>query len=471
MGKDGFSPSLSGESNTPFLLTDLACQPFASIAFQTKKGVLLQFYSTENRDVKVGLKQAILEGMPKQGGLYMPCRIDKMDNSFFEDITRLTFGEISYLVAKKLLEGEVADRELEKLVKESINFDAPLVQLAENTFVLELFHGPTLAFKDFGARFMARFMSYLLVGEKRELTIITATSGDTGSAVANGFYGIDKIRVVILFPKGKVSKLQEAQLTTFGNNIHTLEVDGDFDKCQQLAKAALTDKSLQKRLFLSSANSINISRLFPQVFYYFWAYAQLARVSDKPFVISVPSGNFGNLTACCIAKKMGLPAEKIVAATNINDVVPNYLKTGEYRPKPTKHTISNAMDVGNPSNFVRLLELYEKNHNVMKKDIVGFRFTDKQTKENMDSVFRKYGYILDPHGSVAHLGISQIEDIGLNKIFLETAHPAKFPDVIQSTIGVNPRVPHQLKKLFGKKQTSTKIKAEYSLFKKFLLGL
>lgn len=429
----------------------------------------MKFYSTKNKNSLTDLKQAVLAGMPPDKGLFMPTFIPRITKPFFNDLSKMNFPEISLQIANKFLAEDISKIELEKIIKKSITFDAPVKEISKDLYSLELFHGPTLAFKDFGARFMARFMEYILKDEDSELFIVVATSGDTGSAVANGFFGIEGIKVVILYPSGKVSKLQEKQLTTFNKNIYAVELKGNFDDCQKLAKKILTDNKLEIKV--SSANSINFARLLPQIFYYFWAVIQLKRITDKEIVISVPSGNFGNITAATFAKKMGLGLKTLIAATNINDSVPKYLNSGIFTPISTKHTISNAMDVGNPSNFIRLVELYNNSLKNIKKDIFGFSFSDKQTKENILSLYRKTGHILEPHSSVASLGINKITDKNLCKVFVETAHPSKFSELVESIIGVKPYMPKRLSNLIKRKKNATKLDNNYYHLKDFIYNL
>lgn len=424
----------------------------------------MKFYSTKNNSKLVDLKTAVLEGMPKDSGLYMPTEIPLISTKELEDVSKISFQELSLFIAFKFFKDDLSKALIEKLVHESITFDAPLVNIYDNVYALELFHGPTLAFKDFAARFMARLMSSFVKEDKKKLKVIVATSGDTGSAVANSFYSIDNIEVIILYPSGKISKIQEQQIATLDKNIKALEVNGTFDDCQKLVKTALADKELNKKIDLSSANSINIARLLPQTFYYFRAWSQLDKKRRDNLVISVPSGNFGNLCAGLIAKKMGLPIKKFIASTNINDVIPQYLTTGAYTAKASKQTISNAMDVGDPSNFVRIKELYGNIFDDIKKDIVGFSFTDDQTRANIKDTYKRYSYILDPHGSVGMLGlkkyIRQNEDISAG-IFFETAHPAKFMDIVEKEIGQKVLIPERLAAFMDKEKRSIKINNDY----------
>ncbi len=412
---------------------------------------MMRFFSTNAHNAKTSLRDAVLDGLAPDGGLFMPEQIGKMEATFFNRLETLTLPEISFEVAKHLLQNAIPESDLKDIVEKSITFDAPLVRLSEQISALELFHGPTLSFKDFGARFMARLTAYLIREQQASLNILVATSGDTGSAVAHGFLDVPKIKVWILYPKGQVSLVQEKQLTTMGHNVTALAVEGTFDDCQSLVKQAFNDKELRKKTQLSSANSINIARLIPQSFYYFYAYAQL-KASGQPVVFSVPSGNFGNLTAGLLAKKMGLPVERFVAATNINDSVPTYLRTGNFQPHPSKQTLSNAMDVGNPSNFARILDLYGSDLAHIRDDIFGISFTDAQTKSAIREIHEKYDYIADPHGAVAYLGLIayQKQVRQAPGIFLETAHPAKFGDTVEPLLGEKVAIPARLQEALNK---------------------
>lgn len=428
-------------------------------------------YSTNKEAKNANLKKAVLQGLAEDGGLYMPTEIPKLTSAFFKNIENLSFQEIAFEVSKTLIQEEVPDQDLKIIIEDAVNFDAPLVEISENLYSLELFHGPTLAFKDFGARFMSRLMGYFLKDSHQKTTILVATSGDTGSAVAQGFLNIPNIEVVLLYPSGKVSHLQEQQLTTMGANIKALEVDGSFDNCQAMVKKAFVSPSLS-HLNLSSANSINIARVIPQSFYYFNAYAQLLKkgISKKP-IFSIPSGNFGNLTAGLIANKMGLPVNKFIAATNANDTFTRYMETGVFSPKPSVKTIANAMDVGNPSNFARLLELF-KDEKEMKKIIWSERFTDQETQDCMEKVVKETGYTLDPHGAVAYLGLEKYrkkhpENKDNPEVFLETAHPAKFLDVLPKSI--NQEIPERLAKYAKREKQSIKIHNEFSELEEILL--
>jgi threonine synthase len=397
----------------------------------------MKFYSTKNANEAYSLRDAVLMGLPDDKGLFLPEEIPSLPDSFYHSLKGRTLAEISVDVATSFLKDDVPAEAILGIVSDAIHFDAPLVTIEKNTAVLELFHGPTLAFKDFGARFMARLIAWLVRNSNRKTTILVATSGDTGSAVANGFYGVEGIEVVILYPSRMVSPLQEKQLTTLGRNITALEIDGTFDDCQRMVKEAFVDPELKSRRSLTSANSINISRLIPQSFYYFYAYAQSP--AGKPVVFSVPSGNFGNLTAGILAKRMGLPVQKFVASTNANDSVPAYLQSGNFHPRPSVQTISNAMDVGNPSNFERLLQLHDRSVDHMRKEIAGYSFSDEETREQMKAVYANSGYILDPHGAVGLLGMEKYAGENGKEcygIVLETAHPAKFKEVVEETLRI-----------------------------------
>lgn len=428
-------------------------------------------YSTNNRHNKVDLKEAVMNAFPEDRGLYMPVDIPQLSTSFINGLDDMSFIEIAYHVSHAMIGDYIPRKDLMGIIESAFDFDAPLVSLTEDIHVLELFHGPSLAFKDFGARFMASLMSYFNRGETKPLTILVATSGDTGGAVASGFYKTSGVNVVILYPSGKVSDLQEKQLTTLGHNISAFEVDGTFDDCQAIVKEAFLDNDLNKKYRLSSANSINIARLIPQSFYYFEAYKQL-KDKDKKVVFSVPSGNFGNLTAGLLAKRMGLPIHKMVAATNINRVVPQYLESGIFAPKPSLATISNAMDVGNPSNFVRMMDLYGSTWNNVKADILGYSFGDAQTEIAIQEVYKKYNYVIDPHGAVAYLAIKDYltgkEDT--NGILLETAHPSKFLPTMQRVLDAEIEIPEKLSILQSLNKKAHFISKDFADFKSYMMG-
>jgi threonine synthase len=430
----------------------------------------MQLYSTKSKDQIVSLKEAVFKGLPDDNGLYMPTHIPKLPTTFIDNLKDYTLQEIALEVSKNLIGNYIPISDLKSIIDSSMTFAAPLIELDSSKKVLELYHGPSLAFKDFGARFMAQLMSYFNQDNQKELVILVATSGDTGGAVAAGFYKTLGIKVVILYPKGKVSMLQEKQLTTLGHNITALEIDGTFDDCQALVKQAFLDKDLQTNIRLSSANSINIARLIPQSFYYFEAYKQLNN-SDKKVVVSIPSGNFGNLTAGLFAKRMGLPIHKFLAATNINDVVPKYLDTGNYIPHPSHRTLSNAMDVGNPSNFARMMDLYGNDWNDIKKDIIGYSYTDEETTAGLKEVHHQYNYVMDPHGAVGYLALKEYQKTHHHTvgIILETAHPTKFIDDVESILKIKIPIPERLAELANKKKESTELGINFPPFKQYLL--
>lgn len=431
----------------------------------------MKFYSTNNPDLRVDLKQAVTQGLAPDNGLYMPTEIPALPEEFFNTIQQKSFQEIAFAVASNLIGNDIPKAELKRIVEHTLQFDAPAVKVEQGIYALELFHGPTLAFKDFGARFMSQLLGYFAQQQKQEIVILVATSGDTGSAVANGFLGVPGTRVVVLYPSGKVSEIQEKQFTTLDQNITALEVSGTFDDCQRLVKQAFLNEELRKKFFLTSANSINIARLIPQSFYYFHAYAQLKELK-KPIVFSIPSGNFGNITGGLLAKRMGLPTYKFIAATNINDVVPEYFKTGRFTPRPSEQTISNAMDVGNPSNFVRMLELYRGSLDTLLNEISGYAFTDEQTSDAMRQVFLKENYVLDPHGAIGYLGLKNFlqdtkEDV--TGVFLETAHPAKFKEVVEKVLDRSIEVPPALQIFLKRQKKTIKMTSDFFAFRDFLL--
>ncbi len=432
----------------------------------------MKYISTRQQE-ETNIKTAILKGLADDGGLFMPEYIPKLDSEFFENLSNFTLQEIGFRVAKEFLGESISDENLKEIIDEVLNFEIPAVKISDNIYSLELFHGPTMAFKDVGARFMARMMSYF--SEGKPMKVIAATSGDTGSAVASGFFGVPGIEVYILYPKGKVSPLQEKQLTTWGGNIKALEIDGNFDDCQALAKQILSDEELNQKFTLTSANSINIARLIPQSFYYFWAFAQLQKLG-KPIVFSVPSGNFGNLTAGLFAKKMGLPIHQFIASTNENDVVSKFLETGNYEPKPSRQTISNAMDVGNPSNFERMKSLFSNDVSEFRKEIVSYSFSDEETKNTMRKVKKEFNYTLDPHGAVAYLGLenlrqAQSDNISENfiGILLETAHPAKFVEVVEEVLKEKVIIPEKLEAFNKKEKQSLEFSVDFKSLKSYLM--
>lgn len=425
----------------------------------------MKYYSTKRSVEPVSFKEAVIKGLPEDNGLFMPEQIPQLSEEFFASLGSKSVHEIGLEVAYPFVGDDISKDNLERIVAETLNFDIPVVEVEDNVYSLELFHGPTCAFKDVGARFLARCLSHF---SNEKVTVLVATSGDTGSAVANGFLGVPNVDVVILYPKGKVSHLQEQQLTTLGQNITALEVDGTFDDCQALVKTAFLDKELNKSIKLTSANSINIARLIPQSFYYFWAVKQLP--TDNKIVFSVPSGNYGNLTAGLLAKAMGLNIKGFVASSNANDVVPQYLNENKFAPRPSQYTISNAMDVGNPSNFGRMTELYNQSWDGITKDITGYSFLDGETKTAMKKVFDYKGYVLDPHGAVGYLGLKKyLKQKDYLGVFLETAHPAKFLDTVNEVIG-EIEIPERLAAYLDKTKVSIPIDNDYDALKEILVG-
>lgn len=433
----------------------------------------MNFYSLNKKAPKVSFKEAVIKGLAPDKGLYFPEKIISLSKDFFNHIEYFSNEEIAFEVIKQFVSDEIPEKELKKIIKETLNFDFPVVFLEENIATLELFHGPTMAFKDVGARFMARCLGYFNKSKSRKkVTVLVATSGDTGGAVASGFLGVKGVDVVILYPSGKVSDVQEKQLTTLGKNITALEIDGTFDDCQAMVKTAFLDTDIISNKNLTSANSINVARWLPQMFYFFFAYKQLKN-KHKDLVFSIPSGNFGNICAGMMAQKLGLPINHFIASTNINDVVPNYLKTGKYNPKPSKQTISNAMDVGDPSNFVRVLEIYNHNDDKLKKHLSSYSFSDDETRKAMKLIKEKSNYIADPHGAVGYLGLKKYlseNDINSQGIFLETAHPVKFLDVVEPVINQTIKLPKQIKKVIKKKKIAISI-SNYEQLKEFLLKM
>ena len=428
----------------------------------------MKYYSLNHNAPKVSFQEAVIQGLAPDQGLYFPEHLTPISASFFDKIETLSNEEIAFQVIKEFVGDEIPETNLRQIITETLCFDFPLVKVENNIYSLELFQGPTMAFKDVGARFMSRCLAYFNSDKKgAKNTVIVATSGDTGGAVASGFLGVEGVDVVILYPSGKVSDIQERQLTTLGKNITALEVDGDFDACQDMVKKAFLDDSLSYKN-LTSANSINIARWLPQMFYFFFAYKQL-KSENKPLIFSCPSGNFGNICAGIIAKKLGLPIKHFVASTNVNDTVPRFLEEGLYDPKPSKATISNAMDVGNPSNFIRIQAMYKNDLSEFKKDFSSFSFSDTETKIALQTIYKRSGYISEPHGAVGYLGLKkELEnhprDIG---IFLETAHPIKFLDVVESLLNVKLPIPSQIESILNKEKLSVKIKT-YEDLKAFL---
>ncbi len=436
----------------------------------------MKYYSTNKQAPPASLKRAVIKGLAGDKGLYMPENIDLLNDFVIGDMKDMSLQEIGYTVAKALFGDDVPGDILQTIINETLNFDIPAVPVRDNIYSLELFHGPTLAFKDVGARFMARLLRYFITKEGvRDVNVLVATSGDTGSAVANGFLGVEGINVYVLYPKGKVSPIQECQFTTLGKNITALEIDGTFDDCQSLVKSAFMDNELNEHSKLTSANSINIARFLPQSFYYFHAYAQLDKIGKADqLVISVPSGNFGNLTAGLFAYWMGLPIKRFVAANNKNDVFLEYLNTGKYSPRPSIATIANAMDVGDPSNFARITDLfsvYPDPHQAIKKRILGFAYTDEEIAGTMRQVYNQYGYTLDPHGACGYQGLS---DYKLNEretgLFLETAHPAKFKSTVDEILGTDLEIPLKLQAFMQREKQSISLTKDFTSFKKFLMS-
>jgi threonine synthase len=433
----------------------------------------MYYYSTNNKSIRFSFKEAVLKGLSEDGGLFMPASIPTLDKSFIENVESKSFQEISLEIAKGFIDGEIEESDLEKIITDSINFDAPIVKLDDNNFILELFHGPTLAFKDFGARFMARTFSYFDKDNDKELIILVATSGDTGSAVANGFYLTEGIKVVILYPSGKISEIQEKQITTLDKNIIALEIDGTFDDCQKLVKSAFVDKDINEKLRLSSANSINIARLIPQSFYYLNAYKQVMKFRKK-IVFSVPSGNFGNLTAGLFANEMGMNVKRFIAAVNSNKVFADYLVTGKLEPKPSIRTFSNAMDVGNPSNFARIIDLYENDFDRIQKNIYSKSYNDDQTISAIKEVYEKFNYVIDPHGAVGYLASKDfLEKYGEDNLIitLETAHPSKFVDIVKTALGIEVEIPNRLKECLKKEKKSVQLTNKFDEVKDFILNM
>ena len=432
----------------------------------------MKYYSTNGQAPEANLEKAVVKGLAEDRGLYMPERIKPLSPEFFNQIENLTFQEIAYQVADAFFGEDVPADTLKEIVYDTLSFDVPAVPVTDRIYSLELFHGPTLAFKDVGARFMARLLGYFNAreAENRLVNVLVATSGDTGSAVANGFLGVPGIHVYVLYPKGKVSPIQECQFTTLGQNITALEVDGVFDDCQALVKTAFMDAELNAHMKLTSANSINVARFLPQSFYYFYAYAQMKKrgMADN-LVVCVPSGNFGNICSALFGKRMGLPVKRFIAANNANDIFYNYLQTGQYNPRPSVQTIANAMDVGDPSNFARILNLYGSSHEAICNDISGATYTDGQIADTMRDCLNENGYLLDPHGACGYRALQEGLQEGETGIFLETAHPAKFKDTVENITGQPVPVPEKLAAFMKGKKQSVSLPADFAQFKQFLL--
>lgn len=429
----------------------------------------MNFYSLNKQAPEVSFKEAVIKGIAPDKGLYFPESITPLPTSFFEGIEDLSHHEIAFNAIHQFVGDDIPNDKLRAILANVLDFDFPIVQLEEDVATLELFHGPTMAFKDVGARFMANCLGYFSEGATTEVTVLVATSGDTGGAVANGFLGVEGVKVVILYPSGKVSDIQERQLTTLAQNISALEVEGTFDDCQNMVKTAFLDEKLVRAMQLTSANSINVARWLPQLFYFLFAY-KAAKSQGKEIVFAVPSGNFGNICAGLVAQKLGMPVKHFVAATNVNDTVPEFMKTGDYLPKPSMPTISNAMDVGDPSNFIRIRHLFHDDFEALSKTLSSYTFTDIETKEAMKAIYRNSNYIADPHGAVGYLGLKKYQASHPNTygIFLETAHPVKFLAIVEETIAEKLAIPQQIQQVLGKEKKSIQI-ATYEELKDFLL--
>lgn len=431
----------------------------------------MNYYSTNGKVSGVSLRQAVIKGLADDKGLFMPDVIKRLPQAFFDTIDTLSFQEMAYTVADAFFGEDVEADALKRIVYETLNFDVPLVKVSNSIYSLELFHGPTLAFKDVGARFMSRLLAYFVNREGDDVNVLVATSGDTGSAVANGFLGVEGVHVYVLYPKGLVSPIQECQFTTLGQNITALEVDGTFDDCQALVKNAFMDKQLNAKMKLTSANSINVARFLPQAFYYFYAYAQLKKLGKADsVVVCVPSGNFGNITAGLFGKRMGLPIKRFIAANNRNDIFLHYLRTGNYVPRPSVATIANAMDVGDPSNFARVLDLYNGSHEAICADISGCSYDDNQIAESLKRCFEETGYLLDPHGACGYRALCEGLTAGETGVFLETAHPAKFKETVEKIIGTEVAVPAKLQAFMQGEKQSVPMAKTFEAFKSYLMA-
>ena len=436
----------------------------------------MKYYSTNKQAPIANLSKAVVKGLAEDRGLYMPERINKLPKEFFDNIEKLSFQEIAYRVADAFFGEDVEAEALKKIVYDTLAFDCPVVKVSDNIYSLELFHGPTLAFKDVGARFMARMLQYIASREtadnSKTVNVLVATSGDTGSAVANGFLGVEGIHVYVLYPKGKVSKIQESQFTTLGKNITAIEIDGVFDDCQALVKNAFMDEELNKHMKLTSANSINVARFLPQAFYYFNAYARMKEqgLADN-LVICVPSGNFGNITAALFGHAMGLPIKRFIAANNANDIFYKYLKSGKYEPKPSIQTLANAMDVGDPSNFARILDLYGNSHERITSLINGATYSDERISETMQECYKSSGYILDPHGACGYQALKELLKPDETGVFCETAHPAKFKEKVDEILNTNIEIPERLAAFMRGTKLSIPMSKDFKTFKKFLMKL
>jgi len=432
----------------------------------------MKYYSTNGKAPLASLEKAVVKGLAEDRGLYMPERIEKMPKAFFEDISSMSFQDIAYNVASNFFGEDVDEDALQEIVYDTLSFDCPVVKVTDNIYSLELFHGPTLAFKDVGARFMARLLGYFIgkSGKSGLVNVLVATSGDTGSAVANGFLGVEGIHVYVLYPKGKVSPIQECQFTTLGQNITAIEVDGVFDDCQALVKSAFMDDELNKHMKLTSANSINVARFLPQSFYYFNAYARMKeQLNGNKLVMCVPSGNFGNICSALFGHEMGLPIDRFIAANNANDVFYNYLQTGQYNPKPSVQTLANAMDVGDPSNFARIYDLYGKSHARISQLISGATYSDEQIAETMRQCYNETGYVLDPHGACGYRALKEGLREGEIGVFCETAHPAKFKEKVDAILGTDIEIPARLRAFMDGEKQSVEMSKDFADFKQYLM--
>ena len=432
----------------------------------------MKYYSTNNQAPIADLHKAVVKGLAEDRGLYMPERINKLPKEFFENSDKMSFQEIAYTVANAFFGEDVDPDALHDIVYDTLSFDCPVAKVKDNIYTLELFHGPTLAFKDVGARFMARLLQYFIrqEGKGQQVNVLVATSGDTGSAVANGFLGVDGIHVYVLYPKGKVSPIQECQFTTLGKNITAIEVDGVFDDCQALVKNAFMDAELNQHMKLTSANSINVARFLPQAFYYFNAYARMVENgNNEELVMCVPSGNFGNICAALFGHEMGLPIKRFIAANNANDIFYKYLQTGKYEPKPSKQTLANAMDVGDPSNFARIYDLYGKSHERITSLISGATYSDEQIRQTMKACYDETGYILDPHGACGYQALEDGLKEGEIGVFCETAHPAKFKEKVDEILSIDVEIPDRLAAFMKGTKQSVPMTKDFADFKQYLL--
>ena len=432
----------------------------------------MKYYSTNGKAPLASLEKAVVKGLAEDRGLYMPERIGKMPKVFFDDMSSMSFQDIAYNVASNFFGEDVDEDALQEIVYDTLSFDCPIVKVTDNIYSLELFHGPTLAFKDVGARFMARLLGYFIgkSGKSELVNVLVATSGDTGSAVANGFLGVEGIHVYVLYPKGKVSPIQECQFTTLGQNITAIEVDGVFDDCQALVKSAFMDDELNKHMKLTSANSINVARFLPQSFYYFNAYARMKeKLNGNKLVMCVPSGNFGNICSALFGHEMGLPIDRFIAANNANDVFYNYLQTGQYNPKASVQTLANAMDVGDPSNFARIYDLYGKSHQRISQLISGATYSDEQIAETMRQCYNETGYVLDPHGACGYRALKEGLREGEVGVFCETAHPAKFKEKVDAILGTDIEIPARLRAFMDGEKQSVEMSKEFADFKQYLM--